>query len=52
MSVGKAWLVDDVIEQLSYLGPEGFKQKTITFIIGEESDLWRQVYSKLNNLRP
>jgi len=47
MSVGKAWLLDDVIEQLSYLSPEGFKRKTITFIIGEESDLWRQVYSKL-----
>jgi m7GpppX diphosphatase len=47
MSVGKAWLLDDVIEQLSYLGPEGFKRKTITLIIGEESDLWRKVYNKL-----
>jgi m7GpppX diphosphatase len=47
MAVGKAWLLDDVIEQLPYLGPEGFKQKTITVIIGEESDLWKEVYSKL-----
>jgi m7GpppX diphosphatase len=47
MAVGKAWLLDDVIEQLSFLGPEGFKRKTITVIVGEESDLWKRVYSKL-----
>jgi m7GpppX diphosphatase len=47
MAVGKAWLLDDVIEQLALLGPEGFKRKTITFILGEESDLWNTVYSKL-----
>jgi hypothetical protein len=47
MAVGKAWLLDDIIEQLPLLGPEGFKQKTITVIIGEESDLWKEVYSKL-----
>ena len=48
MAVGKAWLLDDVIEQLSLLGPEGFKRKTITVIIGEESDLWKKVYSKFS----
>jgi hypothetical protein len=47
MIIGKAWLLDDVIEQLSFLGPEGFKRKTITFLLGEETDLWKQVYSKL-----
>ena len=46
MAVGKAWLLDEVIEQLSMLGPEGFKRKTITVIVGEESDLWKMVYSK------
>lgn len=47
MAVGKAWLLDDIIEQLSLLGQGGFKQKTITVIVGEESDLWKNVYSKL-----
>lgn len=46
MAVGKAWLLDDVIEQLALLGPEGFKRKTITVIVGEESDLWTKVYNK------
>jgi m7GpppX diphosphatase len=48
MAVGKAWLLDDVIEQLPLLGHEGFKRKTITVIVGEESDLWKKVYSKLS----
>ena len=48
MAVGKAWLLDDVIEQLSFLGQEGFKKKTITVIVGEESDLWKQIYSKIS----
>jgi m7GpppX diphosphatase len=48
MAVGKAWLLDDVIEQLHLLGPEGFERKTLTVIVGEESDLWKQVYSKLS----
>ena len=47
MAVGKAWLLDDIIEQLPLLGPDGFKNKTITVIVGEESDLGQQVYSKL-----
>ena len=48
MAVGKAWLLDDVIEQLSFLGQDGFKNKTITVIVGEESDLWKQIYSKIS----
>jgi len=48
MAVGKAWLLDDVIEQLPLLGPQGFKRKTITVIVGEESDLWTKVYSQLS----
>jgi hypothetical protein len=48
MAIGKAWLLDDIIEQLPLLGEEGFKKKTITVIIGEETDLWKNVYSKLS----
>jgi m7GpppX diphosphatase len=48
MAVGKAWLLDNIIEELPHLGPEGFKRKTITVIVGEESDLWKKVYSKLS----
>jgi hypothetical protein len=48
MAVGKAWLLDDVLEQLPLLGPEGFKEKTMTVIVGEESDLWKKVYSRLS----
>jgi hypothetical protein len=47
MAVGRAWLLDDIVEQLTLLGPEGFKTKTITIIIGEETDLWKKVYSKI-----
>jgi m7GpppX diphosphatase len=47
MAVGKAWLLDDELEQLSLLGPVGFKEKTMTVIVGEESDLWKRVYSQL-----
>jgi hypothetical protein len=49
MAIGKAWLLDDIIEQLSFLGEEGFKSRTMTILIGEESDLWKKVYSKLSN---
>lgn len=47
MAIGKAWLVEDVLEQLPLLGEDGFKKKTMTVIVGEESDLWKQIYSKL-----
>ena len=48
MAVGKAWLLDDIIEQLPLLGPDGFKSRTFTVIVGEETDLWKKVYSKLS----
>jgi hypothetical protein len=48
MAVGKAWLLDDIMEQLPFYGTEGLKQKTFTVIVGEESDLWKEVYSKLD----
>jgi m7GpppX diphosphatase len=46
-AVGKAWLQDDIIEQLPHLRQVGFKRKTITVIVGKESDPWKKVYSKL-----
>jgi m7GpppX diphosphatase len=47
MAMGKAWLLDEILEQLPFLGPEGFKQKTMQVFIGEGADLWKQIYSKL-----
>jgi m7GpppX diphosphatase len=47
MAVGKAWLLDDIIEQLPLLGLDGFKSRTFTVIVGEETDLWKRVYSQL-----
>jgi hypothetical protein len=46
MSIGKAHLLDDVLTLLTHLGPAGLKQTTMHIILGEESDLWKQVYSK------
>jgi len=48
MAIGKAWLLDEILDQLPLLGQGGFKQKTMQVIIGEETDLWKQVYSKLS----
>ncbi|ODQ82280.1 hypothetical protein BABINDRAFT_158907 [Babjeviella inositovora NRRL Y-12698] len=41
IAAGKAVLLEDVIEQLKYLGPDGFANKTIGYVIGENHDLWR-----------
>lgn len=40
MSAGKAVLLDDIIENLNYLGPQGFMNKTLSYIIGTNHDLW------------
>ncbi|CCF55939.1 hypothetical protein KAFR_0A05030 [Kazachstania africana CBS 2517] len=42
IAAGKAILLDDVIEMLTYLGPEGFEAKTITYVLGENHELWRR----------
>src|SRR5438105_547842 len=47
MAIGKAWLLDEILEQLFFLGEEGFKSRTMTIILGEESDLWKKEYNKL-----
>ncbi|SCU90596.1 LADA_0F05182g1_1 [Lachancea dasiensis] len=41
VSVGKAVLLEDIIEQLNFLGDEGFAGRTITYILGENHDLWK-----------
>ncbi|CCD27476.1 5'-(N(7)-methyl 5'-triphosphoguanosine)-(mRNA) diphosphatase NDAI_0K02850 [Naumovozyma dairenensis CBS 421] len=46
MALGKAVLLDDIIETLNYMGPEGFMRKTITYSIGERHDLWRRGFDK------
>lgn len=40
IAAGKAVLLDDAIESLNHLGPEGFMNKTISYVIGENHDLW------------
>jgi len=42
IAAGKAILIDDAIELLNYLGPKGFMNKTLTYVIGENHDLWKR----------
>ncbi|CCD26790.1 5'-(N(7)-methyl 5'-triphosphoguanosine)-(mRNA) diphosphatase NDAI_0I02210 [Naumovozyma dairenensis CBS 421] len=42
IAAGKAILLDDIIESLNYLGPEGFMKKTMTYVLGENHDLWKR----------
>ncbi|AET38630.1 5'-(N(7)-methyl 5'-triphosphoguanosine)-(mRNA) diphosphatase Ecym_3126 [Eremothecium cymbalariae DBVPG len=42
IAVGKAILLEDIIETLNYLGPEGYSNKTISYVIGENHDLWKR----------
>lgn len=42
VAAGKAVLIDDAIELLDHLGPNGFLNKTLTYVIGENHDLWKR----------
>ena len=42
IAVGKAHLIEDVIENLKYMGPEGYMNRTMTYVIGENHDLWKR----------
>lgn len=42
ISTGKAILLDDIIDTLSYLGPDGYLDKTMTYVLGENHDLWKR----------
>lgn len=41
-AAGKAVPLEDVIENLNYLGPDGFLNKTLSYIIGTNHDLWER----------
>ncbi|CDO96294.1 unnamed protein product [Kluyveromyces dobzhanskii CBS 2104] len=41
IAVGKANLIEDVIENLNYMGPEGYMNRTMTYVIGENHALWK-----------
>ncbi|SCU85529.1 LANO_0C04544g1_1 [Lachancea nothofagi CBS 11611] len=41
IAAGKAILLEDIIEQLGFLGEDGFAGRTITYVLGENHDLWR-----------
>lgn len=42
IAAGKAILLDDVIEDLKYLGPNGYMNKTLAYVIGDNHDLWKK----------
>lgn len=42
IAAGKAVLLEDIIEQLDFLGPEGFMGRTLTYVLGENHDLWNR----------
>lgn len=42
IAAGKAILLDEVIENLNYLGPEGYETKTMTYVIGANHCLWKR----------
>lgn len=41
LDFGKSILIDNVIEQLKFLGPEGFQNMTLSYLIGEGHQLWK-----------
>lgn len=46
IAAGKAILLEDVIESLNYLGPEGYATRTLNYVIGENHDLWKRGLDK------
>ncbi|SCV00561.1 LAME_0G10550g1_1 [Lachancea meyersii CBS 8951] len=42
ISSGKAVLLEDIIEQLNFLGENGFAGRTITYVMGGNHDLWKR----------
>lgn len=43
---GMTVLLEDVIEALGFLGPEGYMKKTLTYVIGENHDLWKKGFKE------
>lgn len=42
IAAGKAFLLEDIIESLGYLGPNGFMNRTLTYVIGDNHELWNR----------
>lgn len=42
LTVGKAVLLEDAIEALTYSGPDGYMERTISYSISENHDLWKR----------
>lgn len=42
LTVGKAVLLEDAIEALKYSGPDGYMERTISYSISENHDLWKR----------
>lgn len=42
IAAGKANLIEDVIENLNFMGPDGYMSRTMTYVIGENHNLWRR----------
>lgn len=40
IAAGKLNLVEDIIDSLKFLGPKGYKARTLSYVIGENHDLW------------
>ncbi|KAG4305498.1 hypothetical protein PORY_001054 [Pneumocystis oryctolagi] len=47
-SIGKAYLLEEIIDYLEKMPDQiSFSQRTITYFLGEKSDLWINVFSKI-----
>ncbi|EDO17194.1 hypothetical protein Kpol_1035p6 [Vanderwaltozyma polyspora DSM 70294] len=47
---GKAWLLDDIIDQLFHSNAEfSFEQRTLSYVIGENHELWKR-FNESNQL--
>lgn len=42
IAAGKAFLLEDIIESLNYLGPNGFMNRMLTYVIGDNHELWKR----------
>lgn len=47
-SATKAVLLDEIIDNLKFLGSEGYLKRTLTYALNEQSDLWK-IFNEANN---
>ncbi|KAG4302568.1 hypothetical protein PCK1_001152 [Pneumocystis canis] len=48
MDIGKAYLLEEIIDQLEKMPNDiSFSQRTLTYFLGEKTDLWVNVFSKI-----